>query len=84
MQQNARWTCGWSADSPPRLRSVRLSDYERVGSSLRFVDATGALAGGAKSIREQMTIGAGHWVDRIQKFYAIDSIAQQGIAIGDA
>ena len=91
-QQNAVWTCRWSAESPPRLQSIAASSCERVEPSgnpgkeggLHFADSTAAVLGGTKSAREQLTIGAGYWSSRLQKFYSIDTTAHQGIAVGDA
>lgn len=91
-QQNAIWTCHWSNDSPPRLTSIKVTDYERVEpagppgleSGLPFADVTAAVLGRTVSARTQLSLGAGVWSSRIQKFYSIDSTAHQGIAIGDA
>ena len=84
VQENAQWTCHWNAESPPRLKSVRVSGLERIRSTLRFVDASGSVLGDSKSFGEQMTVGGRHWAERVQKFYLIDSTAHQGIAVGDA
>jgi hypothetical protein len=83
-QQNALWTCHWSAESPPRLMSIAVSDFEHVASGIQFADVTAAVCGGVKSFQEQMTIGADHWKGCLQKFYLIDSTGHQGVAVGDA
>jgi hypothetical protein len=91
-QQNAVWICRWSGESPPRLQSIAASGGERVEPSavpgkeggLQFADATAAVLAGTKSAREQLSIGAGYWSGRLQKFYSIDTTAHQGIAVGDA
>ncbi|MFN0125944.1 MAG: FG-GAP repeat domain-containing protein [Verrucomicrobiales bacterium] len=91
-QQNAVWTCRWTRESPPRLRGVSVASYERIDpvgppvseGGLRFVDVTRAVAGTTPSLLDQMTIGAGHWSGRLDKFYHIDTTGHQGLAIGDA
>jgi FG-GAP-like repeat len=91
-QQNAVWSCRWTGDSPPKLLSIAASGYELIepagdpdkAGGLRFADVTAAVLGGTRSAREQLTIGAGYWSGRLQKFYSIDSTAHQGIAVGDA
>ena len=90
-QQNALWTCRWTRESPPRLRSVHLGDCERVepvgadgvAGGLRFDDVTRAVAGGAGSLLDQMATSAGWWSARLEKFYHIDTTGHQGLALGD-
>lgn len=91
-QQNAVWTCRWTRESPPRLRGVSVGSYERIDpvgppeseGGLRFVDVTRAVAGTTASLLDQLTMGAGHWSGRLDKFYHIDTTGHQGLAIGDA
>jgi hypothetical protein len=90
-QQNAVWTCRWTRDSPPRLAALDVSGYERIEPAtpssaeggLHFVDVTRAVAGTSDSLLDQMTIGAGHWAGRLEKFYHIDTTDHQGLALGD-
>jgi hypothetical protein len=91
-QQNAVWTCRWSDETPPQLQNITVTSYERIEPSgnpereggLHFADTTAAVLGGTPSAVTQLTVGAGSWSSRIQKFYSIDSTAHQGVAIGDA
>ena len=90
VQQTALWTCRWTAatqDHPPRLLSIDQENYEQVATHgptpTMFADCTRAVLGGNVCFEEQLMLGQGHWIKRIQSTLGINEFGHKGLAIGD-
>ena len=90
-QQSADWHCIWalgSEDVPPRLVSVRVTDYEEVRHDRAyghgFVDLTEAVLGDNPSWQDQLIYGIDHWRGRMTRMVGPSIRGHHGIAIGDA
>ena len=86
----ATWQSEWkvgSSNRPPRLRSIRLLDYQR--SELRgedtslFADCTEAAIGGNDCFQTQLMYGVFHWLGQIQQSLGMHISGFAGMAIGD-
>ncbi|MEM7384027.1 MAG: VCBS repeat-containing protein [Verrucomicrobiota bacterium] len=85
LEQNATWKCRFTRESPPRLESITVIEFEEVASTgLRFTDKTKALLGQNPSFRHQLSTGIDHWRSRLQVDFGIDVNGLQGLALGDA
>ena len=88
VQQDATWHCVWANSTPPMIASIKVTSFEEVtpvvAGGLRFEDATHTVMGNEQSFREQLSIGADHWRNRLQIDFGTDVNGLQGLAIGDA
>ena len=90
VEQNSTWTARWRQDrpgTPPRLREIRVSDFEEVttrgaGGPL-FSDLTAAVLGPNASFREQLARGNPYWRSRIESYHQIHLFGHNGLALGD-
>ena len=89
-QINATWDSQWSAEeaeSPPRLVSIEVRDYEEVVAATSngplFADCTEAVLGHNSSLRQQLVYGMDYWLKRIEMVHRIRVYARSGIAVGD-
>ena len=87
--QNATWFCEWirPSDGLPKLRSVRLDDFEEVVSKAPhgtwFSDCTQAVVGNTAVFRNQLAFGLNHWLARIENISGMYIFAEYGLAVGD-
>lgn len=82
---NAVWQCDWTRDKKPRMKSIRLTQFECVdvhGETL-FSDCTESVFGANQSFRQQLLRGYDHWLNRQQVHNAFMLLANNGIAVGD-
>ena len=88
-QQRAHWVCRWAVsrdDAPPRLRSIRLQDFEAVvhrAASPLFVDVTASALRDDPTYTTQVLAGINHWVDRVVGS-GMALFGYHGLAVGDA
>jgi hypothetical protein len=91
LQQNAHWTCRWTpianTDSPPRLLSIQVSDYEEIVSRGKshtlLMDCTEAVMGHTTAFREQLAPGVPYWLDRLDLSVTHPDDVRSGLAVGD-
>lgn len=91
-QINAEWTCDWerSADQPPRLRNITVTNYEEVNAhgdardhTPLLSDATKSILGSTKAYQDQFLHSTDNWRLRIPRDAGLDVVANHGLAIGD-
>lgn len=84
-QQNAVWEIAWDTPSDPRIRTIRLLEFEEIQSpqSGAFRDVTEAVLGQCESFQLQLTRGVDHWRKRLEANYGVDANGNQGLALGD-
>ncbi len=86
-QINALWQLQWTREEPPRLMSIRVTDYEEVQPAedgrLLFADIAPAVLGSNPSYREQLAFGYDYWRARSDRSLGSDLAGNQGIALGD-
>ena len=86
-QVNSVWTMEWTREAKPRLRSVRVSDYEEVRPAptgrLQFDDVALRVLGRNASYGEQLIQGYDYWRARSDRALGSDLAGNQGIAVGD-
>lgn len=90
IQQTSTWKCEWelpSGDSEPRLKSIRVTDFEETLSkgtpTPLFQDCTASVLGKSSSFRQQLAHSIDDWVDRMDRRLGLDIVAPHGLALGD-
>ena len=87
IEQNATWNISFTKESPPRIKNIRVRDFEEVvprNSKLLYLDETDKILAGNDSYHQQLSLGIDHWRSRLQGDFGVDVNGLQGIAIGDA
>ncbi len=90
-QYTADWLCEWQvaadAKQPPRLRSIRLLDFEEVvaphANRPLFADKTAAVLAEATEAQRQLASGIDVWREQLDWRFHIDIVGYHGLAIGD-
>lgn len=84
-QVNAQWSAVWSAENPPRLKSLTMQGGEELlaASAEAFVDCTEAVVGANASWTQQLALGTDHWTARIESILGMDVNGQNGVTLGD-
>lgn len=87
IQLTSTWHCKWTTDSPPRLHSLRISDYREVLPSqkghVRFADAAPAVLGKTSGYRDHLSRSFDYWRSRSDRSLIADLLGAQGLAIAD-
>ena len=84
-QVNATWTAAWDGHDTPRLRSLRVDDFEEcrsVRSSL-FPEVTEALLAGQPAWTDHLRHGVDHWAARVESRLGLEITAWNGVTVGD-
>ena len=84
-QVNATWVAVWEGVGAPRLRSVRVTDFEEV-VSLRpagFSEMTASMFSGSAAWGEQLVRGADYWAARIESGLGLETTGWNGVTLGD-
>ncbi|MDG2383266.1 MAG: VCBS repeat-containing protein [Pirellulaceae bacterium] len=89
-QVNARWDCSWAIfgqATPPRLKSIRVDDYEEVvvstNSPMLFSDCTRSALEGLAALDSQLIHGRDYWYGNLEGSIGVEGRGN-GMAIGDA
>ncbi len=73
--------------TPPRLRSIRVEDFElaasRQGGGVLFSDCTASILGKNTSYSDQFLRGMNYWFERIQDPHYFALFGNPGMAVGD-
>lgn len=94
---NSTWHIDWtspaagedstSAHSTPRIKSVRVEDFEQAqlkhSRAAWFSDCTASVLRGNPSYRNQFLYGLNHWLNRIQETRYFSLLGTPGLAVGD-
>ena len=87
VQLNATWDILWTRESPPKIQSIRVRNYEEIVPGARgrlaFADIAPAVLGENEAYREQLVHGYDYWRERTDRALGSDLGGNQGIAIGD-
>jgi len=90
VEHHATWVTRWSqrakvdADSPPKLTSLEVHDFERAVSKRSwFADGTGAVMDGDPVYSAQILRGMNHWLERIPYRASLNLMGTPGVALGD-
>lgn len=87
VQVNSTWDCVWDVRNAihPKLKSVRVSDYEEVyaKSDSLFTDCTQSQFANVAALGEQLIYGRDHWYGNLESSIGVEGRGN-GLAIGDA
>jgi hypothetical protein len=88
LEQHATWVIGWNAESPPKLQTLEVTDFEQTrttiaGARPMFSDCTESVLGANPSYREQILFGINHWHERMPSLRILNGIGTPGLATGD-
>ncbi len=90
VEHHATWVTRWSqrakvdADSPPKLTSLEVQDFERAVSKRSwFADGSGAVMDGDPVYSAQILRGMNHWLERIPYRASLNPMGTPGVALGD-
>ena len=90
VEQNATWSIRWLAgaeDSPPRMDSIRVDDFELVrtteSNGALFAECTPAVLGDNDCYEPQLLRGFNHWLQTSQRRRHLFRLGTPGIAISD-
>jgi hypothetical protein len=99
LQINATLECLWTSEPPsggtgsasgtrpPRLKSLRVLDYEEITGLAKtgpmFADVTEAVLADNASFKEQLLPSIDQWTGMIEARWGIDIGGWQGLAVGD-
>jgi hypothetical protein len=86
-QVTSTWHCQWVLADPPKLHSIRVSDYREVAPGkngvIEFIDVAPALLSDVASYREQLAMSFDYWRARSDKSLVADLLGAQGVIVGD-
>ncbi|MFN0127379.1 MAG: FG-GAP repeat domain-containing protein [Verrucomicrobiales bacterium] len=84
-QVNATWSAVWAGREAPRLRSLRVDDFEecRSARSTLFPEITESLMRGQPSWRAHLLRGVDHWAARVESVLGHETTAWNGVTLGD-
>ncbi len=78
------WDCEWQRAEPPRLRSIRLDEFEEVRTRKPwFDDRTLAALGSNPRCHAQVLRGIEYWAQRLTLFGDMSMTGHHGLATGD-
>ncbi len=93
LEINATWECLWNLeDDPPRLRNLRVHDFERVvgrnpspaaQGRKQFADCTESLLAELPCWQDQLVYGVDHWRARLVRTLGLTVTGNHGLAVGD-
>lgn len=93
IEQNATWDVGWKLGTDgtkPRMRWLRVVDFEQVQSSLPhvpegtlFADCTRSVLGKNPCYADQFLRGINHWFSRLQDRSPWEVLGNPGLTVGD-
>ena len=85
-QVNATWVATWVGRDAPRLRSLRVDDFEECRSARfpLFPEVTPSLLGGQAAWTEHLCHGIDHWAARVESDLGLEITAWNGVTLGDA
>jgi hypothetical protein len=84
-QVNAVWTAEWETTGTPRIRSLRVDDFEecRSARSALFPEVTASLLAGQSSWSDHLQRGLDHWAERVESQLGLETTAWNGVTLGD-
>ncbi|MEM7383340.1 MAG: VCBS repeat-containing protein [Verrucomicrobiota bacterium] len=85
-QASAVWQVAWSHTTPPRIRSIKVTDYQEVidgDGRLLFQDRAPEILGATGSYPNQLAQSFDAWRSRSDRHLVADLLGAQGLAIGD-
>jgi len=83
-EYSATWNCQWTKDSPPRLESLKVENFETVFSAGHwFNDITKTVIGANERFEAQVLHGIDHWAQRITRIGDLSMAGHHGLAVGD-
>ncbi len=84
VERSGVWSCEWQVAEPPRLRLLRVEEFEEVrGTKPFFEERTAAALGRNPRFGAQVLRGIEYWAQRITYFGDMSMTGHHGIAIGD-
>jgi len=84
-QVNATWLATWVGREAPRLRSLRVDDFEECRSvrAPLFSEVTAAACGGQTAWTDHLRFGIDHWAARVESAFGLEITAWNGVTLGD-
>ncbi len=88
LEIHSTWRIEWllPEGSAPRLRSIRITDFEEAHTSRDrplFTDASKDVLAGLPAWDAQLQFGTDYWQSRIENYFQIHLFGQRGLALGD-
>lgn len=85
VQDSSTWTCGWTKEHPPLLRSIQVGDYQSslAKGEMSFNDCTEAVFEGVPAYDDQLAFSIDHWAARIESVFGLNISGWEGLALGD-
>jgi hypothetical protein len=83
-EYSATWLCLWTAETPPKLRSLEVKKFKTVfAPSPWFLDVTKSVLAKNPRFEAQILKGLDHWSQRITRIGDLAMTGHHGIATGD-
>ncbi|MEN8775073.1 MAG: VCBS repeat-containing protein [Akkermansiaceae bacterium] len=86
LQINAQWRCIWTETSPPKLKTITISEFEEIeqsGTAQLLSDVTASAFNQNSSYHSQLLRSTDHWRSRLPRDLGLDAAANHGLALGD-